>query len=70
MNTEERIKTAEKKPVSRRKKILLAAIAVIAAASAAELFRSNYCIETEKFVFRSESVPEGFDGAKIVQLSD
>lgn len=36
----------------------------------AELFRSNFFIEVEEVTFASEQVPSGFDGVKIVQLSD
>lgn len=31
---------------------------------------SNHSLQTERFVFRSERLPEGFDGFVMVQLSD
>ena len=70
MSTEEKIKKTEKKRLSRRKIILLIVAGVVALMTAAEFVRSNYYIETDNIVYKSENVPEGFDGAKIVQVSD
>ncbi len=70
MSTEEKIKKTEKKRLSRRKKIFLIIAGIIVFMTAAELVRSNYYIQTENIVYKSENVPKGFDGAKIVQVSD
>ncbi len=46
-----------------------AALALLVLA-AALVWRGNTSLETEEFVFSSARVPDGFDGARIVQLSD
>lgn len=43
---------------------------VLIAAGAAFFRWSNHSLQTEEFTFVSERLPEGFDGCRIVQLSD
>lgn len=53
----------------RRHKLILILIFVVLFI-AAELFRSNYMIDSEEFTYLSKQVPVGFDGVKIAQISD
>lgn len=45
-------------------------IALLAVLLAAALWWGNTSIQTEEFTFVSAALPEGFDGARIVHLSD
>lgn len=55
---------------SRRRRRLVIIIVFIMALIVAEFVRSNYFIDVEEFSYLSAQVPKGFDGAKIVQISD
>lgn len=75
MNTEEKTKPeqTEKKPRkkwSKRKKTVLSVLGVLLVLVVAEFIHSNTVIEVEEFTFESEDVPQGFDGVRIVQISD
>lgn len=61
--------TAERKN-PKRKKLFIIIAAVLLAAVIAEFIRSNYVIDVEKITYRNSSIPDGFDGAVIVQISD
>ncbi len=65
MNTEK-----TKKPLSKRHKIALAVILLCFLLLGAELVRSNTLIDVENFEYKSASIPESFDGVKIVLLTD
>lgn len=51
-----------------RKKVLLFLLVLMLLLAA--LWRGNRSIETDEFAFSSARLPDGFDGARIVQLSD
>ncbi|MBR1663951.1 MAG: metallophosphoesterase family protein [Ruminococcus sp.] len=65
MNTEK-----TKKPMSKRRKIVLITIAALVLLAMAELIWSNSYIEVESFEYKNEHIPDGFDGAKIVSVVD
>ncbi|MBR1750628.1 MAG: metallophosphoesterase family protein [Ruminococcus sp.] len=65
MNTEK-----TKKPLSKRGKIILIALAVIMLLMLAEVIRSNSIVEVESFEYKSPDIPESFDGVKIVSVTD
>ena len=73
MSTEEKTKTKRRfslRGMSKRRKIVLGVIAALLVLVIAELVRSNTVIEVEEFTFESPDVPKGFDGVRIVQVSD
>lgn len=55
---------------AKRKVRRIRAALVLLVLAAVLVWRGNTSIETEEFVFFSARVPDGFDGARIVQLSD
>lgn len=65
MSLEENVKKK-----NRHKKILLIVLAVFVLYNVVELIRSNTYIQVEEFTYKSELVPDEFDGCKIVQISD
>lgn len=67
MNSEENARLKKKSRIKRGVCIVLCVLTVLLCG---ELFRSNYVISTEEFVYESELVPESFDGFKILQISD
>ena len=71
MNSEEKTKPEKpRKKWSKRRRIVLSVLAVLLVLIIAEFIRSNTVIEVENFVFEREDVPPGFDGVKIVQITD
>ncbi|MGN1195912.1 MAG: metallophosphoesterase [Acutalibacteraceae bacterium] len=55
----------------KKKSIIISAAAVLAlAASAVFLYSQNNLIEQTRFEYRSEKIPESFNGFKIVHISD
>lgn len=69
MNTDAK-RSRQKRTLTKRRKILLCVFAALFVFVCAELVRSNNYIKTESFSYKSSDVPKGFDGAKIVQVSD
>ena len=65
MNTEK-----TKKHLSRGSKIVLIIAIVFILLVIAELIRSNSIVEVESFEYKNASVPESFDGVKIVSVTD
>lgn len=63
-------KSGLKKPLIKWKRIFLIISVLIFAFVCAELLRSNNYIQTEYFAYKDKSIPKGFDGVKIVQISD
>lgn len=59
----------QKNNFKNRNKIRIAFL-IIALLCIAELVYSNTHIDIENFIFKSNDVPAGFDGAKIVHISD
>lgn len=45
-------------------------LVILTAVCAAFFHRSNHTLEVEEFTYSSPRLPEGFDGCRIVQLSD
>lgn len=60
--------TERKNP--KRKRLVIIVAAVVLAAIIAEFIRSNYVIDVENIVYQNSSIPDSFDGAVIVQVSD
>lgn len=69
MNTEER-KSRQKKPLTKRRRIFLIVLSVLALLVTAEFVRSNSVIDVERLEYKSEQIPDGFEGARIVHVSD
>ena len=69
MNTDVR-KSSQKRPLTKRRKIVLAVLLLSVMLVTAEFVRSNTVIEVQQLTCQSEQLPEGFDGVKIVQVSD
>ena len=65
MNTEK-----TKKPLSRKRKIAYAVILVFFLLLGGEMVRSNTVIQVEDFEYKRDSVPDSFDGVKIVSVTD
>ena len=59
-----------KKPLSRRSKAHLIILAVTILLFIIELVRSNSYIEVESFEYKNDKLPQGFDGARIVSVTD
>ncbi len=70
MISEEKIKTQNPKSKKVWKFKLLIVLAVLIILVIAEFIYSNTYIDVENFTYKNESVPKGFDGAVIVQISD
>lgn len=68
MNTDERKRKKKAKRFFTKNKLIVIGILLILVS--AELFRSNFFITAESFEYAGESVPKGFDGCVIVQVSD
>lgn len=62
--------TPEQKHGGKKRRWPLAAAAVLLAACAAILIDSRWRLDTEEFQLYSSRLPAGFDGWRIVQLSD
>jgi hypothetical protein len=56
--------------ITLNKKILLVFLIIFVILIIAEFIRSNTYIQTEKFIFSSEDIPESFNGTTIVHISD
>ncbi|MBR6337542.1 MAG: metallophosphoesterase [Ruminococcus sp.] len=65
MNTEK-----TKRTLSRRRKIAYIILIVYFVLLGLEMYRSNTTLEVENFEYKSKSLPKGFDGVKIVSVTD
>lgn len=55
---------------SKTKMVVRIILLVLLAAIIGEFCRSNYVIDVDRFTYQNDTIPNGFDGAVIVQLSD
>ena len=58
------------KPFSKKKKIIYAVTGLVLVLAIFFICIGNYTVETYKYNIRTEKIPEGFDGFRIVQVSD